>query len=48
MLKNQQKILKILKSDRTFFYGFGFVSAIIGVKVCDLIFYDENKLLKVR
>lgn len=43
-----ERLAQIYKSDGTFFYLYGGIAAFVGVKLCDMIFYDENKLLRVR
>jgi hypothetical protein len=44
----QGRILNLRKSDKFNYYVIGMIGIFLGVKTCDLIFYDENKLLKVR
>lgn len=47
-IEKLHRIRNIYKNDRFGFYGLGVLSFIAGVKLCDLIFYDEQKLLRAR
>jgi hypothetical protein len=42
----QARVQKIYKADNIFFFGGSLFCMLIGAKICDYIFYDENKLLK--
>lgn len=43
-----ERLAQIYKSDSIFFYLYGGIAAFAGVKLCDIIFYDETRLLRVR
>ena len=44
----QDKIQKLYRRDTFYFYSLGALGFMVGFKICDWMFYDEKKYLKIR
>lgn len=44
----QDKIHKLYRRDNLYFYTLGALGFMVGFKICDWMFYDEKKYLKIR
>lgn len=44
----EHKIVQLYKSDNFYFFLLGGLGFFMGTKTCDLIFYDEQKYVKIR
>lgn len=43
-----KNIHRLYRRDKLFFYGLATLGAVLGMKACDYLFYDEKKHLALR